>query len=216
MKTDGIILDIDGTVWDSTKLVASAWNKAISNSSIPGAQTIAQQNLITSELLKTVFGKTMDIIADELFPSLSPKNRYALLDECDISERQFLLDNKDTITYPNVITTIKKLSQKYKIFIVSNCQKGYIESCLDQNSLWPYISAIECFGNTGKQKDFNIAKIIQENNLTTPVYVGDTQGDFEAAQKNNIPFIWASYGFGAPKAYTTKIKDFSDLLSIFP
>ena len=27
MKTDGIILDIDGTLWDSTPIVAKAWNE---------------------------------------------------------------------------------------------------------------------------------------------------------------------------------------------
>ncbi len=26
MKTDGIILDIDGTLWNSTPIVAEAWN----------------------------------------------------------------------------------------------------------------------------------------------------------------------------------------------
>lgn len=29
MKTDGIILDIDGTLWDSTPIVAKAWNEVI-------------------------------------------------------------------------------------------------------------------------------------------------------------------------------------------
>ena len=27
MKTDGIILDIDGTLWNSTPIVAEAWNE---------------------------------------------------------------------------------------------------------------------------------------------------------------------------------------------
>ena len=29
MKTDGIILDIDGTLWNSTPIVAEAWNEII-------------------------------------------------------------------------------------------------------------------------------------------------------------------------------------------
>ena len=31
MKTDGIILDIDGTLWNSTPIVAEAWNEIIEN-----------------------------------------------------------------------------------------------------------------------------------------------------------------------------------------
>ena len=29
MKFDGVILDIDGTIWNTTEIVADAWNKAI-------------------------------------------------------------------------------------------------------------------------------------------------------------------------------------------
>ncbi|OJF77243.1 MAG: hypothetical protein BKP49_03690 [Treponema sp. CETP13] len=215
MKSDGIILDIDGTVWDSTQLVANAWNKAIQCSKIPGAATLVEKNPLTSEILKTVFGKTMDIIADELFFSLKKNDRYKLLEECDIYETKFLEENKQDITYEGITETIKILSKTYKVFIVSNCQKGYIEHCLDQNKLWPYITAIECFGNTGKKKAYNIAKIVRENNIKQPVYVGDTQMDYIAATENNIPFIWAAYGFGKPENYTEKITKPVELLKLF-
>ena len=29
MRVDGIIFDVDGTLWDSTEIVAGAWNQAI-------------------------------------------------------------------------------------------------------------------------------------------------------------------------------------------
>ena len=29
MRADGIIFDVDGTLWDSTEIVAGAWNQAI-------------------------------------------------------------------------------------------------------------------------------------------------------------------------------------------
>ena len=29
MKIDSIILDVDGTIWNTTGIVASAWNKVI-------------------------------------------------------------------------------------------------------------------------------------------------------------------------------------------
>ena len=97
------------------------------------------------------------------------------------------------------------------MFIVSNCQSGYIEVVIKKNHIENYITDFECFGNQGKPKDENIKLIIQRNNLKAPVYVGDTQGDYEACQKAGVPFVWAAYGFGKPDAYVAKIEKFSEL-----
>ena len=32
IKTDGVIFDVDGTLWDSTDVVKDAWNKAFTDS----------------------------------------------------------------------------------------------------------------------------------------------------------------------------------------
>lgn len=42
----------------------------------------------------------------------------------------------------------------------------------------------------------NIMKIREDNNLSDPVYIGDTIGDFNACRKAGVPFIFAEYGFG--------------------
>ena len=39
-------------------------------------------------------------------------------------------------------------------------------------------------------------KIREDNNLSDPVYIGDTLGDFNACRKAGVPFIFAEYGFG--------------------
>ena len=63
MNCDGIILDIDGTIWDTTFIVADAWNLAIEKNfpSVPR---------VNAGLLKTQFGKPMNVIADSLFTGL--------------------------------------------------------------------------------------------------------------------------------------------------
>ena len=35
---------------------------------------------------------------------------------------------------------------------------------------------------------------MKKNNIDEAIYVGDTQGDFEACEMANIPMIFASYG----------------------
>ncbi len=209
MTFDSLILDIDGTLWNTTEVVAKAWNAQIKEH-FPNLKTV------TADILKTQFGKPMNIIADNLFPSLSQEQKDELLKLCCIGEQKELEENKEKLTYPNVVKTIKKLSKKIPVFIVSNCQTGYIELVMKKNKIEKYITDYECFGDTRLGKDENIALVVKRNNLQKPAYVGDTQGDYEACKKAGVPFIWASYGFGKPESedYFAKISDFSELLKL--
>ena len=67
----GIIFDMDGTLWDSAANVAASWNLAI-----------RQEGLLDKELteqdIQGVMGKTMDVIADILFPELGKEARMKL------------------------------------------------------------------------------------------------------------------------------------------
>ena len=56
--------------------------------------------------------------------------------------------------------------------------------------------------------------ILERNNIAKAVYIGDTIKDYESANKNGLPFIWAEYGFGECNVYHKKISDVSDLLKV--
>lgn len=64
-------------------------------------------------------------------------------------------------------------------------------------------------------KGENIKLVIDRNNLLNPVYVGDTEGDLNAARYAEIPFIFAKYGFGQVSQYDNKIESLDELLNIF-
>ena len=120
MKTDGIILDIDGTLWDSTPIVAKAWNEVI-------AQRKDVPVRLTAKQLTGLFGRTLEVIADMIFPFLEKEDRYTLINACCDREHELLYECDDDILYPGVADTIRSLSAKVPLFIVSNCQSGYIE-----------------------------------------------------------------------------------------
>ncbi len=204
-KYDGIILDIDGTIWNTTGIVAVAWNKAIDDSKT-GAKKINAQDL------QREFGKTMDVIADDLWPNLSKSQKEILLSNCCTEEHVALKNNTLDITYPTVVETIKELSAASNFFVVSNCQDGYIQLMLEKTGLEDYVKDFECFGRTGKGKAENIQMLVQRNQLTSPVYVGDIQGDCDACRQAGVPFIWAAYGFGNVSDYVAKLEKFSDLI----
>lgn len=199
----GIIFDMDGTLWDSSDKVVDAWNEIIEKKK--GAEY-----RITVEQMQAVMGKTMDVLAAMLFPTLSENDRMALMEECCDHENEYLREH-GAILYPKLCETLETLKEKYRLFIVSNCQSGYIESFLDHYDIWNYFEDIECYGNNQLPKGDNIALVVSRNHLEQAVYVGDIQGDYEAATQAGIMFIHAAYGFGQVNADVPRIQAFEDL-----
>lgn len=207
IKYDGIILDIDGTIWNTTGIVAVAWNKAIDMSGFNARKVVAQD-------LQKEFGKTMDKIAESLWPDLNADERAILITSCCAQEQEALYKLDMDISYPGVVETVKELSGLNNFYVVSNCQSGYIELTLEKTGLTPYVRDFECYGRTGRGKAENLMMLVSRNQITSPLYIGDTQTDCDACKQAGIPFVWASYGFGKADSYLAKLERFSDLTQI--
>lgn len=199
----GIIFDMDGTLWDSAAQVAKAWNIA--------AAGIGYEYNITTEDIMAVMGKPMDELADIIFKQNDIDVRNKLLQVCGDYENEYLRVNGGTL-YPMLRTTMEKLKEMdYHLYIVSNCQAGYIEAFLDHYNFHDLFEDIECFGNNNLQKNDNITLIVNRNNLDKAVYVGDIQGDYNATTKAGLPFIHAAYGFGTIDTEVPAIKELAEL-----
>ena len=127
-------------------------------------------------------------------------------------ENQHMHEDPCRIGYPGIRDTVEKLAEKYRLFIVSKC--GYPELCMEKLGLAPYIEGHLCYGDTGTSKGKTIRTLIEKHNIGSCIYVGDTQGDYEATLEAGVPFIWATYGFGTPEGYTAKIDSFEELLNL--
>ena len=206
MKFDGIIFDLDGTLWDSTAEVAKTWTSVIAKYNL-------NRKEVTVEDLKPCMGKLLDEIASILLPELDPKKQMQVIKECCEYENEYLGEYGATL-YDKLEDTLKELSKNHKLFIVSNCQDGYIECFFKAHKLDKYFIDYECPGRTGLPKGENIKLIVERNNLKNPVYVGDTQGDANAAKLANVPFIFAKYGFGNVDEFFNSIESFYELLEI--
>ena len=210
MKYKNLIFDIDGTLWDSRSIVAKGYNYNLE-------QEGYSHLCVTAEDFRPLFGKVMSEIADILFHSLPAEERYPLLERCMEWEHRFLENDPcDTIAYPKVKETIAKLAENHNLYIVSNSQKGYPELCMEKLGLDPYIRDHLCFGDTGTSKGKTIRKLMERNGIPADdvIYIGDTQGDYEATLEAGVPFIWCTFGFGTPEGYEAKIDTFADLLSL--
>ena len=200
---DGIIFDVDGTLWDSTEQVAISWTKAIREHS--------DLNLnLTGSGIKCHFGKTMDAITAALFPTLSIEEREKLGDICYEYENAYLATNPGLL-FPHVKEVFETLSKTHDLYIVSNCQCGYIEVFLESTGLGMFVKDHLCFGRTLRPKNETIRLLMEKNNLKDVVYIGDTLGDYDACQKADVPFIFAEYGFGEVPDAKLRIKDMAEL-----
>ena len=204
---DSMIFDVDGTLWNSTEIVAKAWTKAIE-------ENTEMHMVITAAQLRSLFGQTLPDIARQIFPEETTERQLELIDLCCEEEHRMLLKTPAP-TYPGLEDTLKVLSKTYPLYIVSNCEAGYIETFLKTTGLGSYFQGHLCPGDTGNAKAANIRQIVQDYNLKEPVYVGDTDGDYRACQEAGVPFVFASYGFGQVDTPDYTIEQLKDLINLF-
>ncbi|QSX06344.1 HAD family hydrolase [Sedimentibacter sp. zth1] len=205
---DSIIFDLDGTLWDSREAISKCWTELLSSYDV-------RKKVITVEDMTSVMGLLLPEIGDVFFEDLEKDKRDTLINECCNAEQKYLHDNGAKL-FDKLEETLEILSKKYKLFIVSNCQDGYIETFLHAHNLGKYFLDYECPGRSGLKKAGNNKLIVKRNNLKSPIYVGDTQWDLNSAKEAGMPFVYARYGFGKDvQGYDYVIEKFDDLINLF-
>ena len=208
MKAESLIFDIDGTLWDSRAIVARGYNLQLE---AEGLGHLA----VDAERLRPLFGKTMREIADDILAAIPREDRYDLMERCMETEQKVLESDPCRIGYPAVKQTLEALSQRHRLFIVSNSQQGYPELTMEKLGIGHLIEGHLCFGDTGTDKGTTIRTLMQRHGIESAVYIGDTQGDLEATRSAGLPFVWAAFGFGQPDGWDAKVDSFAQLAQLF-
>lgn len=199
----GILFDLDGTLWDSSEEVAVSWLMALED--VP-----EYAGTVTREAVQSVMGKPMNEIADILFARETQERRMGLLAHCMEVENEYIRVHGGQLM-PGLLETLAELKRECHLYIVSNCQTGYIEAFLEHHGLGSFFDDYESYGGTGKTKGENIRLVAERNGLDAAVYVGDTQGDYDAALFAGIPFIHARTGYGTVDGEPPYVESLSQL-----
>ena len=189
---DSILFDLDGTLWDATHVTAKIWPTVL-------ACHPEVHRTITEADVQAYMGRTNEELASLLFPDLPYDKAFGLMMESCAVENELLLAHGGKL-YPEIPKVLAALSAHYPLFIVSNCQSGYIEAFLTHHRLGKYFRDHISSGDTGKKKANNILLLRDKHDLQSSLYVGDTRFDEEAARASGCDFCYVTWGFGSVSA----------------
>jgi phosphoglycolate phosphatase len=206
MRSDALIFDLDGTLWDTTGTCADAWNRVLARLGIA-------HRAISAADVRAVSGRPhLDGIRD-VFAALGEADVVRIADET-AREDNAAVAQHGGVLYPGVREHVPALRHRLPMMIVSNCQQGYVEAFLAWSGLGPHFVDFECWGNTGRSKAENLGAVVARNRLRAPLFVGDTDGDRSAADANAVRFVYASYGYGEAARWDHRIDAFTDLAAL--
>ncbi|MFA6755550.1 MAG: HAD hydrolase-like protein [Bacilli bacterium] len=200
-----IFFDLDGTLWDALIPLTVSWNETM--------KKYNKKYYFSFEKMKTFMGLTPVETAPLAFEDLPIKEGLKLFNLCVDGEIKYLALHPGKM-YPNEEEVLKELSKKYDLYIISNCEKGYIENYLNSLKMNQYFKGHLCVGDNGFAKWKNIDFLKKQEGIDIVIYVGDTLKDKTESEKAGVKFIHAAYGFGTIKDDKNYINSISELPNI--
>ena len=180
-KPDALVLDMDGTLWDAVDTYTLCWNKAFEEI---GVSTVLRRE----ELLK-LMGTPIDEIMRVITPGMTSEDREKFVARVhEIEARE--LPVRGGKLFDGVKIGIERLSTIYRLFLLSNCEKGELQIFAKFAEIEEWISGSISFGDTYLQKGENMRLLQQRFQLKSPVYIGDTDGDGVQARLAGWPFVF--------------------------
>lgn len=204
MKYDSIGFDLDGTLWNSIESVTEAWVETARKYNMPEP---------TVEDMTGVMGLNKINLMKKLYPELDFDTQMRFFEDSVVICDE-IISKKGGKLFDGLVETLTELKKHFKLYIVSNCQDGYIETFLRFYNLEDFFCDTENPDERCLSKGENIKSVLQRNGFKNSIFVGDTQGDADAANFAGIPFIYASYGFGKVDSPDFTISSLSEIADI--
>ena len=186
-----IIFDMDGTLFQTNLILEPALEQTFEH---------LRQNRLWSgatpiEKYRQIMGVPLNVVWENLCPQHSKEiqeqsNRYfqlALIEE---------IQRGNGALYPEVETTLQKLSELFPLFIASNGQTAYLQAITAHYRLDRWIKTVFSIDRIHtNNKSHLVELIIKEQQIYKGFVVGDRASDINAAIDNNLTAIAVNFDF---------------------
>jgi phosphoglycolate phosphatase len=206
MTYDALVFDLDGTLWDAAAASTYGWNVAL--------EKLGVSTRITVEDIRSVSGTPFRQCVATLLPELHPASD-ATIEFIEHHER-LGIEKIGGILYEGVNQGLQTLAARHRLFLVSNCPDWYLAAFFRITGLDGCFADADCHGSSGLDKPNMLRVLIQKHGLQRALYVGDTQGDRDAAEAAGMEFAFASYGFGETADPVSSYSSFPELVKGCP
>lgn len=201
-KPDSLIFDMDGTLWDAVDTYAACWEIAFSH--------IGIERKVKREELIAFMGMEIKEIAERCFPEMNSLEQTDFLEDL-YRLQDDLVSKKGGTLFEGVKEGIAQLSSRYRLFLLSNCEKNGLNVFMNVTGIGSCITGSLTYGHTKRSKGYNLQLLKSRYDLKSPVYIGDTDGDSKQCRLAGVPFIYVTYGFGKTNDYDLSFDSFNTL-----
>lgn len=177
MAFDAVVVDLDGTIWDSFPWYA--------------------------KLLSEMSGQDEHALLDQLKRG---GNVIRMIDQVGVTRNRFFAKCKRRAGqlefFPGVCETLTNMQAAgIPLGVVTNLPSPLAQPVCDAKGVTQFLSAFEAhkFRRPSKpnpQGILDVLKTMRINPSLSALYVGDLAVDAAAARNAGISFVWARYGYG--------------------
>lgn len=203
---DSIIFDMDGTLWDATESYARIWNET--------CQSFGLESTFRSSDLLPLMGMSIESIMHRLLRNLLPVDKFTFLKMLAHKEAM-LMPQLGGVLFPGVSEGLEALHGHYRLFMLSNCSATGLVNFVNYTATSHLFEGLLTQGERRASKSENLRYLAQLYSLKAPVYVGDTQADCDQAHEADMPFFFATWGFGSCNGADMTFDSFNDLVNSF-
>lgn len=205
-KTDALIFDMDGTLWDAVDSYCEVWNACFRSFGVERVverkELEACMGLSLAEIYQWV-AKGEPVIAPDVFLPALTKLEDSMMPQLG------------GVPFPMVREGIGMLSEKYRIFLLSNCGVNGLRGMMRHVGISSFVTEAVTYGDTQRQKSDNMLVLKEKYGLCRPVYIGDTESDCFQTRRAGFPFVFAAYGFGNCIDPDLSFASFAELVEFF-